>query len=271
MIEDYVVLTGINIVLAWSVYIVLLSGSLSFANGAFMAIGAYASGVLTVNFGWALPAAAAAAGLGTAVFGALVGFPALRTRGIYLILLTTGVAVAVQSALQSTPYVGGVAGMGGLVGTTPWHVVALVGLVGAALLLLSRSPLQRVLDAVREDEVVAAGLGIRVVYVKLLAFGTGAGVAAVAGAFYGHYLIFISPEQFSVVTSVYIVLYATLGGTNNMWGPALGATVMTLLPELVRGLQGWRPTAFGVAILLLLLLRPEGLLAFRAATARRRA
>ena len=270
MLDDYIVLTGINIVLAWSVYVILLSGSLSFANGAFMALGAYGAGVLTVRFGWDLVPAALVAGLGTAVFGALVGFPALRTRGIYLILLTTGVAVAVQSALQSMQYVGGVGGMSGLVGTTPWHVAGLVVLVGAGLFLLGRSPLQRVLDAVREDEIVAAGLGIRVVYVKLLAFAAGAFLAALAGALYGHYLIFISPEQFSVVASVFVVLYATLGGTNNMWGPALGATIMTLLPELVRGLQAWRPMAFGVAILLLLLLRPEGLLAFRTRTARSR-
>ncbi|MFT8246046.1 branched-chain amino acid ABC transporter permease [Roseomonas sp. BN140053] len=270
MIEDYVVLAGLNVVLAWSVYIILMSGSLSFANGAFMAMGAYASSVLTVNFGVPLLAAAAVAGLGTAMFGALVGFPALRTRGIYLILLTTGLAISVQSAVQSMPYLGGIQGFGGMVGTTPWHVVVLVAVVGAGLWLLSRSPAQRVLDAVREDEIVAGALGIRVVYVKLLCFGTGAGIAAVAGAFYAHYIIFISPEQFSIVASVYIVLYAVLGGTNNMWGPALGAVIMTLLPELVRGLQSWRPTAFGLVILLLLLVRPDGLLAFRSLTARRR-
>ena len=64
------------------------------------------------------------------------------------------------------------------------------------------------------------------------------------------------------------MLYAVLGGTNNMWGPALGATIMTLLPEFVRGLASWRPTAFGLAILVLLLIRPDGLLAFRTATLR---
>jgi branched-chain amino acid transport system permease protein len=266
MIQDYVVFTGVNIVLAWSVYIILLAGSLSFANGGFMAIGAYVSGVLTVKFGLSLIPAAAVAGLAAGTVGVLVGFPALRTRGIYLMLVTVGVAVSVKAVIESIDYVGGVQGFGGMVGTTQWHVVVLTVLVGCGLWLLSRSPLQRILDAVREDELVASSLGIHVVYVKLVCIGVGAFLAAVAGSFYAHYLIHVTPDQFGITLSVFIVLYAVLGGTNNMWGPALGATIMTLLPELVRGFESWRPTAFGLAILILLLVRPDGLLAFRVAT-----
>lgn len=268
MIEDYVVFTGVNIVLAWSVYVILLSGSLSFANGAFMAAGAYASGVLTVKFGVPLGLAAVLAGAATGLFGVLVGFPALRTRGIYLMLVTVGIAVSVKAVIESIDYVGGIQGFGGMVGTTEWHVVALVLVVGLGLWLLSRSPLQRILDAVREDELVAASLGINVPYVKLVCFGVGAFLAAVAGSFYSHYLIHVMPDQFGITLSVFIVLYAVLGGTNNMWGPPLGATIMTLLPEFVRGLANWRPTAFGLVILVLLLIRPDGLLAFRTATVR---
>jgi branched-chain amino acid transport system permease protein len=268
MIEDYLVFTGINIVLAWSVYVILLSGSLSFANGAFMAVGAYVSSVLTVKFALPLMLAAVIAAVVTGVFGALVGYPALRVRGIYLIMLTTGIAVSVQSVIQAIPYIGGVQGFGGMSGTLTWHVAAMVVGVGAALWFVSRSRLQLVLDAVREDELVAASLGIRVVSVKLICFGAGAAVAALAGSFHAHYVLFISPDHFGIVASVFVVLYAVLGGTNNMWGSALGATIMTLLPEFVRGLESWRPTAFGLAILLLLLIRPNGLLAFRNITVR---
>lgn len=266
MIQDYVVFTGVNIVLAWSVYIILLAGSLSFANGGFMAIGAYVSGVLTVKFGLPLILAAAVAGLAAGIVGVLVGFPALRTRGIYLMLVTVGIAVSVKAVIESIDYVGGVQGFGGMVGTTQWHVVVLAILVGCGLWLLSRSPLQRILDAVREDELVASSLGINVIYIKLACIGVGAFLAAVAGSFYAHYLIHVTPDQFGITLSVFIVLYAVLGGTNNMWGPALGATIMTLLPEFVRGFESWRPTAFGLAILILLLVRPDGLLAFRVAT-----
>jgi branched-chain amino acid transport system permease protein len=268
MMQDYVVFVGVNIVLAWSVYVILLAGSLSFANGGFMAIGAYVSGVLSVKFGVPLVLAAPIAGLAAGAVGVVVGFPALRTRGIYLMLVTVGVAVSVKAVIESIDYVGGIQGFGGMVGTSPSHVAALVVMVGGGLWALSKSPLQRILDAVREDELAAASLGINTVYVKLVCFAVGAFLAAVAGSFYAHYLIHVTPDQFGIVLSVFIVLYAVLGGTNNMWGPPIGAAIMTLTPELVRGLESWRPTAFGLIILGLLLIRPDGLLAFRSVTAK---
>jgi len=268
MMQDYIVFVGVNMVLAWSVYVILLAGSLSFANGGFMAIGAYASGVLTVKFGMPLIPAALIAGLIAGAVGVLVGFPALRTRGIYLMLVTVGITVSVKAVIESIDYVGGIQGFGGMVGTRPWHVIALVILVGCGLWFLSKSPLQRILDAVREDELSAASLGINTVYVKLVCLGVGAFLAAVAGSFYAHHLIHVTPDQFGIVVSVFIVLYAVLGGTNNMWGPPIGGVIMTLIPEVVRGLESWRPTAFGVIILVLLLIRPDGLLAFRDVTTR---
>ena len=268
MMQDYIVFVGVNMVLAWSVYVILLAGSLSFANGGFMAIGAYASGVLTVKFGMPLIPAALIAGLIAGAVGVVVGFPALRTRGIYLMLVTVGITVSVKAVIESIDYVGGIQGFGGMVGTRPWHVIALVILVGCGLWFLSKSPLQRILDAVREDELSGASLGINTVYVKLVCFGIGAFLAAVSGSFYAHHLIHVTPDQFGIVVSVFIVLYAVLGGTNNMWGPPIGAVIMTLIPEVVRGLESWRPTAFGVIILVLLLIRPDGLLAFREVTTR---
>lgn len=268
MIQDYLLFTGINILLAWSVYIILLAGSLSFANGGFMALGAYASGYLTTHYGlglWlAIPISAALA----AAFGVLVSLPALRTRGVYLILVTIGISLCMGVAIESTDALGGVRGMGGLVGTEPWHVGVLVVGVGLFLLFVSLTPLQRVLDAVREDEMVARALGINTTYVKVVTFGAGAALAAATGALYAHYLMFIRPEHFNVMMSLFMVLYVILGGVNNLWGAAVGATLMTLVPEFIRGMAEWRPTVFGVLIVLLLLVRPEGLLSFRTRTAR---
>ena len=270
MIQDHVMFTGVNILLAWSVYITLMSGSLSFANGAFMVVGAYVSGVLTVKAGLPLALAAPLGGAAAFAFGVLVGYPALRTRGIYLILLTVGISVSVQAGIESIDYVGGIQGFGGLTGGSPWQVAVLVAVVGVGLWLLSRSPLQRILDAVREDELAARALGINVVHVKLTCFGIGAFLAAIAGSLYGHYMVFLRPDQFGVLLSVYIVLYVVLGGTNNLWGPPLGATIMTLLPEFIRGLAEWRPAVFGLVIIVLLLARPDGLLAFRIPSVRGR-
>jgi branched-chain amino acid transport system permease protein len=268
MIQDYLLFTGINILLAWSVYIILLSGSLSFANGGFMALGAYASGFLTTRYAWDLWLAIPVAALLAALFGALVALPALRTRGVYLILVTIGISLCMGVAIESSDALGGVKGMGGLVGTEPWHVGVLVVIVGLFLLMVSYTPLQRILDAVREDEHVARSLGINTTYVKVVTFGAGAALAATAGALYAHYLIFIRPEHFNVMMSLFMVLYVILGGVNNLWGAAVGATLMTLVPEFIRGMAEWRPTVFGILIILLLLVRPQGLLAFRTRTAR---
>jgi branched-chain amino acid transport system permease protein len=94
----------------------------------------------------------------------------------------------------------------------------------------------------------------------------GAGVAAIAGGLYSHYMSFIAPEHFGVWASILMIMYIILGGTSNMWGPVLGAVIMTLLPEYIRFLAEWRITVFGLLILVMLLFRPEGLLARRTLT-----
>jgi len=265
---DYIFFTGINILLAWSVYVVLLTGNLSFAQGAFMAVGCYAAGIMTTRYGVPLLLAIPAAMAMSVALAEVFGYPALRIRGIYLILVTVGLTFCVRIALENFSYTGGVGGLKGMSGTTLWHLGAALLFVGGLLYLLSRSPLQRILDAVREDDRVAASLGINLTYVKLLAFAAGAAIAGLAGALYGHYLIFVRPDNFDILVSIFVVLYVILGGVNNLWGPLLGATVMTLLPEFIRVLQDWRPTVFGLAIVAMLLLRPEGLLSFRSVSAR---
>jgi branched-chain amino acid transport system permease protein len=268
MIADHLFFAGINVLLAWSVYTVLLTGSLSFAQGAFMAIGCYGAGVLTVKFGWPLLPATLVAAAGAAVMAAILGYPALRQRGIYLILVTLGITFCVRVVIENVKYVGAVSGFGGMVGADLNSVLIALAFVATFLIALSYSPLQRICDAVREDDRVAASLGINVTAVRLIGFSAGAAIAAVAGSLYGHYMNFVRPESFDVLLSVYVVLYVVLGGANNLWGPLLGAAVMTLLPEYFRVLADWRPTVFGLAILIMLLFRPQGLLAFRTLTTR---
>lgn len=268
MIGDHLFFTGINILLAWSVYVVLLTGSLSFAQGAFMAIGCYAAGYMTTKMGVPLWLASLMAAALSATAAAVIGFPALRLRGIYLILATLGITFCVRVLLENLQFLGGVGGFGGMKGADLTSVIIAVACVGALMGLLSISPLQRMFDAVREDDRVAASLGINVTAVRLIGFSAGAAVAAIAGSLYGHYMNFVRPESFDVMLSIYVVLYVVLGGVNNMWGPVLGAAVMTLLPEYFRVLADWRPSVFGLAVLVLLLFRPDGLLSFRTLTAR---
>jgi len=241
---------------------------LSFASGAFMAVGCYVASALTVRFGWPLYPACAVAAIATSLLGVLFGFPALRVRGIYLILVTLGISISAVVIFENIAYFGGPTGMGGMAGADYRDAVAAMVVVGAILAVVARTPLQRILDAVREDDRVAASLGINVVFVKVATFAVGAALAGFAGALYGHYLGFIRPDTFKVDLALFTVLYVILGGTNNFWGPALGAAVMTLLPEYVQFLHDWRPTVFSAVIILILLVRHEGLLTFRTTTQR---
>jgi len=268
VIADQLFFTGINIILAWSVYVVLLTGNLSFAQGAFMAIGCYASGLLTVKLGVPLVPAALGAALFSALLAIVIGWPALRVRGIYLIMVTIGVTFCVRVGLENFKAVGGVQGFGGMTGADLGTVMIAVVLIGLLLWGLSISPLQRVLDAVREDDRVAESLGINAAWVKVAAFAIGAAIAAIGGALYGHFMSFVRPDNFDILVSIYVVLYVILGGVNNLFGPVLGAAVMTLLPEYFRVLAEWRPTIFGLVIVVMLLFRPDGLLSFRVITAR---
>ena len=263
MISDHIFLTATNIILAWSVYIALMAGLLSFASGAFMAVGAYVSALMTVRAGWPLYPACLVGSVAAGLLGFVLGFPALRVRGIYLILVTLGFSISTVVIFESIDLVGGTMGMGGMTGANYVDALGATFVIGGLLYLISKSALQRSLDAVREDDRVAASLGINVVFIKVAAFAFSAIVAGIAGALYAHYLGFIRPDTFDVELALFVVLYVILGGTNNMWGPLLGATIMTLLPEYIAFLKEWRPTVFAAFIIIMLLIRPEGLLTFR--------
>ena len=138
MISDHLFFTCINILLAWSVYVSLLTGSLSFAQGAFMAVGCYASGYFTVKMGLPMLPATGLAALISALIAALVGYPALRLRGIYLILATLGLTFCIRVLLENIDFLGGIGGFGGMKGgDLPKAAVAVV-LIGIALWLLWR-------------------------------------------------------------------------------------------------------------------------------------
>jgi branched-chain amino acid transport system permease protein len=268
MIADHIFLASVNILLAWSVYAVLMTGGLSFASGAFMAVGCYVSGALAVKYGWPMYPACLVGAAFSAIVGAAVGFPALRVRGIYLILVTLGVSISTVVIFENLEFFGGSMGLGGMMGADYIDALAAVASVAILMFVVSRSPLQRTLDAIREDDRVAESLGINVVFVKVAAFAASAAIAGYAGALYGHYISYVRPDTFSGEVAMFIVLYVVLGGTNNFIGPALGAAIMTLLPEYIAFLKEWRTMVFSFALVVLILVRPEGLFAGRFVTRR---
>jgi len=262
--ESVLIFLGINTVLALSLYLPISAGQLSLGHGGFMAIGAYVTVICTTWLGWPLSAGLAAGGLAAALAGALVGFPALRIRGIYLIILTMGFGEIVRIFFLNFEPTGQASGIGGIKHLTTLPVVTLVAALMLACLMRFRgSRIGRALRAVQEDEVAAEAMGVNLTRVKVTAFALGALGAGIGGGLYAHHALFIDPAQFGFFRSAEIFLIVVLGGVGSYWGPVVGAAVVTLLPELLRFVQEWRMTVFGTLLVLCAVLRPAGLLSPR--------
>jgi branched-chain amino acid transport system permease protein len=262
--ESLVVFLGINVLMAFSVYLPSAAGLISLGQGGFMAIGAYTSALLTRS-GLPFPVAFAAGGCLAAIVGVLVAAPAVRIRGIYLIIATLGFGEIVRILFVNLDFAGGASGLSGVqpLTTLPWVTASCV-IVALILWRLRRTTLGRAIIAVHEDETAAEAMGINLLRTKLIAFGGGAFIAGLAGGLYAHYALFIDPAQFGFSRSAEAFLYVVLGGAGNPLGPVIGAAVVTLLPEFLRFLQDWRMSFFAVLLIVCAIWRPGGLVATRA-------
>ena len=258
--EDFLIRTELNIVLAWSVFITLSSGQLSLGHAAFMAIGAYTASVLTVEFDYPLALALVGGALLAGFFGLFVGFPALRLRGLYLAVATLGMGEMVRLFFRNFEYTGGATGLRGMEGTSLFNVTAALVLCLLFVWKLTHSRLGLSLSAVSDDEMAASTLGINATYVKVLSFALGGMMAAAGGGLMAHYQFYIEPDLFGFQESILLVLFVVIGGMDNIWGPALGAILLTLLPDLMRGFDEWRMAAYGIILVAMVTLRPQGIL-----------
>ena len=264
MLSDYhqtlLLLTGINVLLGWGAYLPLATGQLSLGNAGFMAVGAYAASLLTVQRGWPLTPALLAGALLAGALGVLVGLPALRLRGIYLAIATLGFGEIVRTFFLNFERTGGPMGMRGMSGTTLGMVWLWALGCGLLLFALAHARLGLSLDAVHDDEVAAELIGLNVTALKVGAFGAGAALAGLGGGLYAHHILFIEPGTFNFLESITMVLFVLLGGMRTFWGTMVGAAVFTILPDLLRFLQDWRGAFFGALLVGLLIVRPFGLL-----------
>ena len=265
MLSDHaasiLIFAGIDVIVALSFYLPASAGQLSAGQGGFMALGAYAAAYLTVTHGLSFPAALVAAGLVGGLVGLVVGFPALRLRGLYLVLVTFGFGEMVRVFFLNATAVGGPAGFGGIPPhTTIYHVYGILAVVVYVIARLRGTRMGRAFTALRDDEVAAAAMGVDTTYVKLAAFAAGGVVAGLGGALYAHYALFIDPEAFGVARSLFAMLYAVLGGLGSVWGPVVGAGALSILPELLRWVKDWREILYGALVLAIMIVRPHGLI-----------
>jgi branched-chain amino acid transport system permease protein len=257
--ESVSIFLGINALVALSVYVPLAAGLISLGQGGFMAIGAYASAALT-RAGWPFALSLLAGALLAAAAGLLVSAPALRVRGMYLMILTLGFGEIVRVFFLNFEPTGGPSGLGGIPPLTGLPGVALAcAVVLLVLFRLRHSRLGRAMIAVHEDDFAAAAMGIDLLRVKLTAFALGALIAGLAGGFYAHQALFIDANQFDFSRSALAFLYVVLGGPATPLGPVVGAAVLTLVPELLRFVQEWRMTFVGALLVLVAIWRPGGI------------
>jgi branched-chain amino acid transport system permease protein len=251
---------GILLLGALSVYIILATGQLSLGNAAFMGIGAYLTSYLTVELGVPVTAALVIAALASGAIGVVVGFPALRLRGIYLAMATLGFGEMTRSFFLNFNAMGGSGGFHGMKHISVGYIWAWAGGILLLIMLLEHSRVWLEMRAVHDDETAAGLVGLNATVTKVAAFGAGAAVAAISGGLFAHHHVYIEPGNFGFERSIDFVLAVILGGSTVAPGALVGSLLIVLLPEMLRALADWRLAAFGALLILVLLVRRQGIL-----------
>ena len=259
--EADLITIGINMIMGLSMFLPMTVGQLSFGQAGFMSIGAHIAVVLTLYAGVSFPIALLVAGLGSGLVGFLVGVPVLRLRGLLLALVTFAFAQVVEVFFLNFKPTGAAEGIRGIFPyTNLWYVYGFLALLVLFLVRLGRSRMGRAFDAVKLDETAAEAMGIDVTRAKLTAFAAGAFVAGVGGGLYAHHAVFIQYDNFDFKRSVDIAMYMVLGGMDVLYGPLLGAFVITYLSTALQFLADWRWEVWGSIVILVMIFRPQGIL-----------
>src|SRR3954463_9597814 len=265
---------AINVLLALGLDFILgYAGQLNLGQSAFYGLGAYVSTLLITKFGVPFWVAFAAGVTFSGIAGMTLALFAVRLRGHYLAIASLGFAVITYQILLN--WISLTQGPLGIYAIPPpppigpvsfRNPVALFYLVAAFTLLvyfildqLVRSPIGEALTAVREDDISAASLGINAAAWKVFAFGVGAAVGGAAGCFYATFVGTLVPDAFFITESFTILSMVIVGGMGTLIGPVWGAILLTLLPELLRDLGDLRLIVYGLALTLVVLFMPGGL------------
>ncbi|MBX7221795.1 MAG: branched-chain amino acid ABC transporter permease [Blastocatellia bacterium] len=299
--QDYYVrvltLVGISIIAAVSLNLINgYTGQFSIGHAGFMAVGGYTAayisfyygaGILNTLQGLPLPVALTIrlfiSLLIGVVFSALAGFvvgmPSLRLKGDYLAIVTLGFGEIIRIIILSIDSVGGARGFSSIVqgATEPpdqrmfeflkesiFFWVFLFAVITVVIVKnLVNSTFGRALTSIRENEIAAEAMGINTTRYKVIAFVISAGLAGLAGGLFAHYDNYLNTNSFTFVKSVEVIIMIVLGGMGSITGAILGATVLTILPELLRDLQQYRMVIYSLLLIVIMIVRPQGILGRR--------
>lgn len=269
MILIYVILgTGLNILTGYT-------GQLALGQAAFFGIGAYAAAILNKNYDLQFLPLLLISAVVTAVFGVILSVPALKVKGSYLALITIGFGEIVRILMVN--WVALTKGPAGIVGIDAPTILGytfdnlysfyylilffvVIGLLYQKILIQSRTG--RAFIAIREDDTVAELTGINITQFKVKAFVVSAVYCSVAGVLYAMMIRYVSPDSFTGNDSSIILWTVIIGGLGTLAGPVIGAIVMTVLPEVLRGIGNMRMVIYGVVLLIVIIRYPSGLTPF---------
>ncbi len=293
---------GINVILAVSLNIVNgLTGQFSIGHAGFMLVGGYVAGIITYYgsfalFGstkiieeflgpgeWLFVGGSVAGGLVAAACGYMVGLPSLRLRGDYLAIVTLGFGEIVRVLFQLTTPVlkgddlataslgqkltalGGAQGFGAIPRyTTLFWVLVFVTLTLVVAIRLKRSTYGRAFLAIRENEIAAEAMGVNTTQTKVRAFVISAFFAGIAGSLFAHQLSTnLNPRELGFQKSFDVVIMVVLGGMGSVSGAVVAAVLLTILPELLRGVSEYRMIAYAFLLIVMMILRPQGIFGVR--------
>jgi branched-chain amino acid transport system permease protein len=277
-------LSAIYVIMALGLNITLgFAGLLDIGFAVYYGAGAYTSAQFAIHFGTSFWLGLVLGGLSASLFGFIVAWPALRVHDHYLGLVTLGYGLMMNLLARNLSFLTN--GTDGVINIPPpsigsysftqslqfgplslpfqanfYYLAVTIALVTAFVSYrLRQSALGRSWDAIREDEVAARCSGVNTRGVKILAFSIGAFFGGIGGTIYAHMIGFISPENFSFLESMTILVMVVVGGAGNIMGVAIGAIILVVLPERFREFEHLRLLFFGAALVLLMINRPEGL------------
>lgn len=268
------ILSGIFIILSLSLNLLTgFAGQISLGHIAFYGIGAYTAAILSKNFGVNFILCMLAAMLISGLFGLLLGLPTLKLGGYYLAIVTMGFAEIVRLVeLNWIELTNGPLGilnipkpeLFGIKLSSPkaYYFICLI-LVLLTLFVIKNILNSRIgfaLGTVRGDDNASKFMGVNVFRYKIMAFIISAAIAGMSGAFFAQYVTFVDPTSFAADQSTLVLIMIIFGGIGSLPGSIIGAVVLTIIPELLRGLAEYRMLIYGVVLVFMMLVRPEGLL-----------
>lgn len=249
----------INVIFAYGIFVTAASGQLNLGGAGFQAIGAYACALLTVDYGLGVVEAIVLSAAAGGLVGFLVAFPMLRTRGVYMVLATFAFAEVITGIILNSERLGGAMGL--IMSDYVEIDVLLPVAIGVTLLVfyLMSTRVGLAMRAVHDDEPVADLMGVNNRAIQVGCFALGGALAGLSGSLYALYYGFVEVQYFNALLSIFVLLYVLIGGTQTAWGPLIGAAFFTLIPELLRIGEDWRFLIFGVLIVVMMILRPQGI------------